>query len=577
MERSGKDHGDKGRLRQHRKKSCPVSTKHITQFDYSNDVNLTEHQSNQVHHRRSSRRTIFASAAASHSMIGEDGSVPVMSRKDDVLTDVAPAENDDDSPAVDDKEGPPSREGEVHPEHPQDSSISEDEASAAVGVDDEEDIPESSMLASYESHINSLDDKGLNLSLFSCQEKVELDLLQTLSKIGASMKAYEAIMQWTIRSVRSGYVFRDSAITSRKTVLSRVTKRLNREGLKPIWDTLYLPYSNVTIKLAYFQASAIFTDLLSCGHLNVDANYIFDGDWNPDHDPYAVPSGNVIGDLNTGQSYLKTHHSLCKNPNDMLLPCPLAIDKTMCDIGGCGRLPLEPITLQYGMVQFNVRKKPEAMRVLGYIHPLNIDLQPAEPGVPFNLAPNAPLPMYTKCTNATWKVNEYHMQIDFILRKSGFLDLQERGIKWNIQYRGKSHPTVLHLYIPFIIGDTEGHDTLCGHYKSRTGGVAQLCRACECPTMKCGWSKGCQFVKRKPGVINRLVRAKRFDILKQKSQHMLVNAFDNVRFGTHSDRGIFGACPGEILHLVLLGWFKYVVQSFFKQIGQNGAPGRKYV
>jgi hypothetical protein len=232
-------------------------------------------------------------------MIGGDGSVPVMSRKDDVLTDVAPAENDDDSPAVDDKEGPPSREGEVHPEHPQDSSISEDEASAAVGVDDEEDIPESSMLASYESHINSLDDKGLNLSLFSCQEKVELDLLQTLSKIGAPMKAYEAIMQWTIRSVRSGYVFRDSAITSRKTVLSRVTKRLNREGLKPIWDTLYLPYSNVTIKIAYFQASAIFTDLLSCGHLNVDANYIFDGNWNPDHDPYAVPSGNVIGDLNT--------------------------------------------------------------------------------------------------------------------------------------------------------------------------------------------------------------------------------------------------------------------------------------
>jgi hypothetical protein len=39
------------------------------------------------------------------------------------------------------------------------------------------------------------------------------------------------------------------------------------------------------------------------------------------------------------------------------------------------------------MVQFNVRKKPEAMRVLGFIHPLNIDLQPAEPGVPFNPLP----------------------------------------------------------------------------------------------------------------------------------------------------------------------------------------------
>ncbi len=54
-----------------------------------------------------------------------------------------------------------------------------------------------------------------------------------------------------------------------------------------------------------------------------------------------------------------------QNPNDMLLACPLAIDKTMCDIGGCGRLPLEPIILHYGMAQFDVWKKPEAMCVLG--------------------------------------------------------------------------------------------------------------------------------------------------------------------------------------------------------------------
>jgi hypothetical protein len=126
---------------------------------------------------------------------------------------------------------------------------------------------------------------------------------------------------------------------------------------------------------------------------------------------------------------------------------------------------------------------------------------------------NAPLPMYKRCTNATWKVNEYHMQIDFILQQSGFLALQEKGIKWNVQYRGKSYPTILHPYIPFIIGDTEGHDTLCGHYKSRTSAVAQLCRACECPTSKSGWSKGRLFAKRKPSIINRLVRAKSFDVL----------------------------------------------------------------
>jgi hypothetical protein len=149
----------------------------------------------------------------------------------------------------------------------------------------------------------------------------------------------------------------------------------------------------------------------------------------------------------------------------MLLECPFAIDKTTCDVGGSARLPLKPITMQYGLVQFDIRKKPDAMRVLGYIHPLKFDVQPVEAGVaPPELGSNAPLPMYKNCTNAAWKVNEYHMQIDFILWQSGFLDLQERGLKWNIQYMGKSYPTVLYPFVPFIIGDTEGHDTLCGHY-----------------------------------------------------------------------------------------------------------------
>ena len=41
----------------------------------------------------------------------------------------------------------------------------------------------------------------------------------------------------------------------------------------------------------------------------------------------------------------------------------------------------------------------------------------------------------------------------------------------------------------------------------------------------------------------------------------------NVRFGQHNARGIFGACPGEMLHLITLGWFKYCLKSFSHQAG----------
>jgi hypothetical protein len=56
------------------------------------------------------------------------------------------------------------------------------------------------------------------------------------------------------------------------------------------------------------------------------------------------------------------------------------------------------------------------------------------------------------------------------------------------------------------------------------------------------------------------------DDLKDMSQQYLKTAFDNVRFGLHNTRGIFGACPAKMLELVLIGWFKTVVESFFNKL-----------
>ncbi|KAI2500694.1 hypothetical protein MHU86_13777 [Fragilaria crotonensis] len=417
-----------------------------------------------------------------------------------------------------------------------------------------------------------MNDGGLSLSLFSREEQVQIDLLQTLNRLGAPMKAYEEVMRWATRSVQQGHNFCDAQLTSRKTLVSKLSARLSRVALEPIRADLYLPYSNVTISIVYFNASAVFTDLLSCPQLNRDENYIFHGDFNPDHSPFAIPSRNVIGDINTGRSYHYTHRKLCQNPNDMLLPCVLAIDKTTCDISGSGRLPMEPITIQYGLMKHDVRKKPFAMRVLGYINCSTTHSRS-------NSNPNraTPLPRSQEVSDAALRLNEYHMQVKFILERSGFLALQEHGFKWNLKYHGKSFQTVLHPYVPFIIGDTEGHDTLCGHYRSRTSGVSQLCRVCECPTEKSGWSKGRYFTRRTPAAVNDLVHRGNLEGLKLKSQHYLSNAFDTVRFGQHDKRGIFGACPGEILHLVLIGWFKYVVESFFAQAGKNSIAVQKYV
>jgi hypothetical protein len=167
------------------------------------------------------------------------------------------------------------------------------------------------------------------------------------------------------------------------------------------------------------------------------------------------------------------------------------------------------------------------------------------------------------------------MQIQFILEESGFLILQNSGFKWNLHYNNTIHKVVFHPYVPFIVGDTEGHDRLCGHYTARFMEVKQLCRICECPSYLTGYSKS-KFPHRLPKKVDSLVQRGLTAELQSMSQNYLKNGFEGVRFGMHNKRGIFGACPGEMLHLISLGWFKYCLQAFSAQAGPKSQALKDY-
>ena len=75
--------------------------------------------------------------------------------------------------------------------------------------------------------------------------------------------------------------------------------------------------------------------------------------------------------------------------------------------------------------------------------------------------------------------------------------------------------------------------------------------------------------------IKDLVDNDEVEALKAISQQNIDNAFHKHRFGAHSKQGIHGACPMELLHLLLLGIFLYVCNCFFAQIGQLLYPPTK--
>jgi hypothetical protein len=358
--------------------------------------------------------------------------------------------------------------------------VVDDDAFPNVHVDDQ-DVSESekeeckadhSVFDLYEK-LFMLRSNPLGLERFSREEKVQIELLQLLRNLNCPLKAFTLVLNWAAKSNASGHVFQEGCQPTREKVMRNLNERYNMNGLIPKEKLLYLPYSQRTVSMVFFDASEVFASLLSCPTLNQDKNYLFDDA----KDPFVAPSGTSshVGDINTGRCYRKTYKALVKEFGvDIILPCVMAMDKTHIDMAG--RLQMEPITLSHGLLKHVVRRLPIAMRILGYInhstppHLPSPSEQDSELNAPADLPKGTvivkdPLQRDPNVTWPTYLLNEAHMQIQFILEESGFLQLQKHGFRWNLHYHGKIHRVVFHPYVPFIIGDTEGHDRLCGHYK----------------------------------------------------------------------------------------------------------------
>ena len=180
-------------------------------------------------------------------------------------------------------------------------------------------VADTSIRDAFVAYSESLND-GLSLSLFSVEEKVQVDLLQTLKRLRAPMIAYDEIMKWASRSCLQGHAFQDVSISSQKTVIDKLKARVDLDSLHPHVKELYLPYSKCFVEVVYFSAHSIFGSFLSCPDLNQDQNYIFNDDNDPDCNPLAKPNSAVISDINSGMSYLKTWEKLIKNDRRRYAP-----------------------------------------------------------------------------------------------------------------------------------------------------------------------------------------------------------------------------------------------------------------
>ena len=133
--------------------------------------------------------------------------------------------------------------------------------------------------------------------------------------------------------------------------------------------------------------------------------------------------------------------ALVQNPDvDMILPTLMAMDKTQ--VNTYGWLQMEPLTISHGLMKHSVCSKHTTMRILGYVcHSSPARQTKMKGGVPDVITPRPylppgsviahvplkPLPHLPCCV--TYLLNKMHLQIEFILEESGYLDLQRNGFK----------------------------------------------------------------------------------------------------------------------------------------------------
>lgn len=411
----------------------------------------------------------------------------------------------------------------------------------------------------------------LGIPLFSREDYIRSELISILNRNRAHLTAYKEVMDWAQQATLDNYPFLSPYNPSRANVIDELRARTGTFGLIPEVRHLRLPCSRKIVRITFFKAPAVLSSLLTSYDLNKDDNYLFHND-----DPFADPLRNSempLGDINTGRCYLQSYRTLCKGENDVLLLIPIAIDKTHCD--SKGRLVMEPINVSLGIHKRHIRQLSKANRPLGYIShdPILSDVDPSVKVFEFDPLPYASFIRNKSVSKAALNCNNYHAQILFIFKESGFLDLQDRGFRWSLPYKGEVHNVIFRIVVPFIVGDTEGHDYICGKFSAVQSQKSYnpsflLCRQCECPFNQSDIS-GSKFRFRYSYRVKNLITKGSVQQLKDDGLWPVVNAFDHIRFGFHNKRGLFGACPGEILHMLQLGLFQFVIVSYYQQIGPS--------
>ena len=394
----------------------------------------------------------------------------------------------------------------------------------------------------------------------------EIELMNLMVQHKMPLTTFHSIFNWAINAEkRDGFSFSDLANPRKRATVLKETQKcigIPVNAFKTV--TVNWRPSNKPVQLYIRSFRHTLNSLLTNSNLVKEQNFSFPHPSVPYIGKnFPKPAADTeISELHHGSWWVDSwkqnctltdvdvydesiDHSEQGDYKEILVPIILYMDGISLDAHG--RLTLTPLNFTLGIFNIEARKQPEAWETL-YFHPCTNVVE---------------ISQGSEKAKSFHKAQNLHNSLDTAL-KSFFEECQcSDGVLWDdLPYGGKKWKVKMKFAIAYVVGDTELHNKLCGHYCNfnTSAPEGRICRHCNC-------LNGDLVVPAKQGDCY-LYEPSHFEDLnmspehfRSNSHHPVKNAFYKLDFGANR-WNIHLATPAELLHMHQLGCAKRAVEAF---------------
>ena len=427
----------------------------------------------------------------------------------------------------------------------------------------------------------------------SPSQTAAVQVMSIMDKKGGSIALYNEVMDWHVSH---------SGGKQQKMPADRLCKDLlerhNLQSVMPQLVPAYLESIDSTVPLVVHDCLSQLIDLLSDPRIK-QSDYLFPGGFPGGRIPETQE---ILGDIITGESYRSTYKELIEpdpitacGRKKVLLPFMVYVDG--CSTGQTMNGEVETLKFSTGILKLETRRNWWAWRELGLTtKPLkgrgkakemmtesdHVDAAnylasstarqkcPTKEGSDPAGCKSFGVDIGMKREDGTINSQDLHRMLHLMMQSYQIL---EGGFPWDMPWDGSIERLLFVPYLELACLDGKAADQFAQSYLTKTN-VQCLCRICVCPT---AWSDDASRedpYKTVP-MIKKLVQDRSYGQLKAISQNCCVNFSWGLRFGSHNNRGIYGATPPDTLHQLQLNLFGNTRENFFDQTGQSSQLARE--